>query len=91
MPPQAAIESGMVFEASCQESLDLRRTHLAGIRHGAVAAMLANEKPHPVQVNLLSGEAIVQAANPLPHLVKQTDRLQRRAAGFHSCIYTCIK
>lgn len=52
------------------------------MRHGAVAALPANEKPHPVQENLLGAPAIVQVADPLPHLAKQTDGAQRRFGGF---------
>ena len=34
------------------------------------------------QVYLLGGETVVQVANPFPHLIKQTDGMQRRVAGF---------
>ena len=55
---------------------------LHGMRHGAVAALTANEKPHPVQVNLLGAQAIVLVADPLPLLAKQTDGVQSRLRGF---------
>ena len=35
------------------------------------------------QVYLLGGETVVRIANPLPHLIKQTDGMQRRVARFH--------
>ena len=55
-----------------------------------MAALPASEKPHPVKVNLLGAPAIVQVADPLPHLTKQTDGAQRRVARFHRCIYNFL-
>ena len=41
--------------------------------------------------NLFGAKVIVQVANPLPHLLKQTDGVQKRVAGFHCCIYSRMK
>jgi hypothetical protein len=38
----------------------------------------AHAKADPIQVHLLGGEVIVQAANALAHLIQQTAGLQRR-------------
>ncbi len=53
--------------------------------------MPANEKMHPVDLQLLGAEAIVQISNSLPDLVEQADGLQLGVAEFHKDIYTCIK
>jgi len=48
----------------------------------------SNKKPHPVDVNLFSTEAIVHVPNALAQLVQNTDGLQRRGAGFHGVFNT---
>jgi hypothetical protein len=70
-----------------QKVLNLFGTHVARM----LQTMPADEKTHPVHIKLLGAEAIVKIANPLPDLIEQADRLQRRGAGFHGSIYTCMK
>ena len=49
--------------------------------------MPANEKAHPVEVNLLFDQAIVQVANPPAKLIQKTLGLQWRVAGFYGVLY----
>ena len=51
--------------------------------HFAIATLPPNKKAHPVEVSLLSAEAIVKVSDPLPHLVKKPCGAQNWRAGFH--------
>ena len=66
--------------------------YAARLCHRAIAAMPLEVKPYQIQVGLQAGffstEAIVKVTNPLPDLVKQAKRLQRRVAGLHDCFIT---
>lgn len=59
------------------------RAHVARMPHFTNVAMPLDEKAHPMQVGLLSVEAIVKVTNTLPHLVKHARGLQERVAVFH--------
>ena len=46
------------------------RARIAEVTHHAVAAMPANEKYHPVQVDFFCAQTIVQVSNTLPNLIQ---------------------
>ena len=50
--------------------------------HLAAARRTTNEKPHPVDIDLLGTEAIVHVPNALAQLVQHTGELQRGVPGF---------
>jgi hypothetical protein len=52
------------------------------------ASRPANEKTHPVHIDLFSTEAIVHAPNALAQLIQHADGLQWRVAGFHGIFIT---
>ena len=82
---------GLRLHVAVQRAVNMGNGRLGTDLHrGAVAAMPANEKSDPVQVNFFSAQAIVQVTNPLPDLVEQADGLQRRTAGFHGSFYNWI-
>lgn len=54
-----------------QEGLHLRRTHGAWVLHLHASPMPADEKPQPVQINLLSAEAKVPVPDTLAQLIQQ--------------------
>lgn len=59
-------------------------THVAQTPHGPAMAQTVNEKTYPIDVHLLSAEAIVHVTDALAQLVQNPGELQRRSAGFHS-------
>jgi len=54
-----------------QKSLNLLGSHVARMRHLAVATMPAEVKTYPVEVGFFSTQALVKVTDPLPDLVKQ--------------------
>ena len=66
-----------------QECLAFAGTHLARVPHGPPMARPANEEPDPVDVHLLSAEAIVHVAKALAQSVQNSGGLQHGSAGFH--------
>ena len=66
-----------------QKCLHISRSYVVQIPHFAMATMPPNKKAHPVEVSLLSAEAIVKVTNPLPQLVNKPFGAQNRRAGFH--------
>ena len=71
-----------------QERLHLCRTHVARMPHRTAVDRPANEKPHPLNIDLLRAEAIVHASNALAQLIQHTGRLQRRIARLHGILIT---
>ncbi len=49
----------------------------------------ADEKAHPIQVSLLSAEAIVKVANTLPNLIQRVER-KTGVPGFMEVLYLCF-
>lgn len=52
--------------------------------------MPPDKEAYPVEVSLLSVEAIVKVSNPLPRLVQKTCGAQNRRAGFHGLFIPVI-
>lgn len=71
-----------------RESLDFAGTHITRVPHGASMARPANEEADPVNLDLLSAEAIVHVPNALAQLVQNPGGLQHRGAGFHRVFIT---
>ena len=65
-----------------QERLDFAGTHVARMPHDPATARPANEETDPVDVHLLSAEAIVHVPDALAQLVQNPGGLQYGSAGF---------
>ncbi len=70
-----------------EEGLNFRHAHVARMAQ----TMPPDEEAHPIQVDLLGGEAIVQIARTLSYLVHEAQGLEGRPTGFYTNIYTCTK
>jgi hypothetical protein len=69
-------------------NLDLDRTHVERMPHLSALARPANEKTHPVNIDLFGTKAIVHVPNALAQLVQNTNGLQRMVAGFRGIFIT---
>ena len=67
-----------------QEGLDVAVAAFARVTQVAPA----HEQADPAHIRLLGAQAVVQVANPLPYLLKQTGRGQHRPAGFGRSVIT---
>ncbi len=71
-----------------QKRLDVAGPHVARVPHGPAIARPANEEANPVDVHLLSAEAVVHVPDTLTQLVQNPGGLQHKGAGFDGIFIT---
>lgn len=71
-----------------QKRLNVAGTHVARVPHGPAMARPANEEANPVDVHLLSAEAVVHVPDTLAQLVQNPGGLQHQGAGFDGIFIT---